>query len=139
MLPFCLPNDKACMLSIADNKAYYIICMLQQQSGHQGSCHSGSSSVSDNRGPLQDDIYDIDEGNEADTEDNDTLNHRSASQASSSPTSPSTNLPLPLDNSNTNSSKRPDESKTTLLQCPTNRKCRTYCLHLFYELKALEE
>lgn len=37
--------------------------------------HSAGSSVSDNRGPLQDDIYDIDEGNEADTEDNETMNH----------------------------------------------------------------
>jgi len=41
---------------------------------------SGSSSVNETRGPLQDDIYDIDEGNEADTEDNDTVNHNHATQ-----------------------------------------------------------
>ncbi|XP_067943712.1 selenocysteine insertion sequence-binding protein 2-like [Watersipora subatra] len=38
---------------------------------------SASGSVSESRGPLQDDIYDIDEGNEADTEDNDAANHGS--------------------------------------------------------------
>lgn len=38
---------------------------------------STSGSVSESRGPLQDDIYDIDEGNEADTEDNDAANHGS--------------------------------------------------------------
>lgn len=41
---------------------------------------STSSSVNESRGPLQDDIYDIDEGNEADTEDNDAVNHTPSAQ-----------------------------------------------------------
>ena len=41
---------------------------------------SASSSVNESRAPLQDDIYDIDEGNEADTEDNDAVNHTTSAQ-----------------------------------------------------------
>lgn len=36
--------------------------------------NAASSSTTESRVPLQDDIYDIDEGNEADTEDNDSNN-----------------------------------------------------------------